>query len=79
LCCAQPGKLQPAGTDHADWRELLGVESLVLYIWTDTYNNAAVSTENREFANKLKEWAESEGYRVTFSNSYKTDARPNDK
>jgi hypothetical protein len=52
------------------------VESLVLYIWTDTFNTAAVSTESREFANKLKDWAESEGYRVTFSNSYKTDERP---
>ena len=41
--------------------------SFVLYIRTGGLIKAAVSTEDREFAQKLKQWAESKGYEVKFS------------
>ena len=38
-----------------------------MYIWTKTHNEAAVATESKVFAAKLKKWAEGEGYRVSFA------------
>ena len=45
----------------------------MLYIWIGTMIEAAVSTEDKSFADKLKRWAENEGYRVSFSRGYKDD------
>ena len=50
-----------------------------MYLWSGAVNEMAVSTENRELANKLKAWAEGEGYTVTFSRGYKDDARSEHK
>jgi hypothetical protein len=42
------------------------MDSIVMYIWTRN-TAAAISTESKALAAKLKKWAESEGYKVTFS------------
>ena len=38
--------------------------SFLVYVWSGNHSTAIVSTESEAFADKLKEWAESEGYRV---------------
>jgi hypothetical protein len=42
--------------------------NLVVYVWREAYNVAVISTTEKEFAEKLKAWAELEGYRVTVKN-----------
>ena len=44
-----------------------------MYLWSGTLNEMAVSTENKALADKLKKWAEGEGYKVTFSRGYQDD------
>lgn len=48
-------------------------ESFVIYIWTGSAVGACISTEDKSFADKLKRWAESQGYKVTFSRGYADD------
>jgi len=48
-------------------------ESIVMYIKTGSVLESAVATENKEFAMKLKAWAESQGYTVRFSRGFKDD------
>jgi hypothetical protein len=43
------------------------VGSFIVYVWSGprgTYNVAAISTQDDVFADKLKRWAELEGYSV---------------
>jgi hypothetical protein len=43
------------------------MRSYVLYVSNGISNVAAISATDKVFVDKLKAWAESEGYRVEFS------------
>ncbi len=42
------------------------MRSFVFSLWDGIRNIAAISTTDRNFADKLKSWAELQGYRVEF-------------
>lgn len=56
----------PCGCRFCCWVGVL--TNLVVYVWREAYNVAVISTTEKEFAEKLKAWAELEGYRVTVKN-----------